>query len=126
MTETARTPNMRRIVLLFWILLAFLYFLLTYDYILAGNKDKKLDEYLQYVVQVCGDDHRPAKEVRALVLVKADELKVTLHGDQVTITGNGPTLKIGVAYPVDIRLPIFHQSIYHKVFQHEAAYRNIR
>ena len=123
MTETARNPNKRRIVLLLWILLAFFYSFLTYDYIVAGNKDKKLVEYLQYVVQVCGNDHRPAKEVRALVLVKADELSLTLHGDQVTITGNGETLKIGVAYAVDIRLPIFHQTIYRKPFQHEVAYR---
>lgn len=122
MTEKAGNSNIRRLILLAWILLAFFYGSLTYDYIAAGNKDKELEAYLHYVVQVCGDDHRPSKEVRALVLVKADELKLPLHGEQVSITGNGPTLKVAVSYSVDFVLPVIKRRIYQKVYPHEAAY----
>jgi hypothetical protein len=72
------------------------------------------------------DEHRPVKEVRTLVLSKADELKIDLRGDQVGISGFGTTLKITVNYEVDINLPVVHRAIYHKVFEHSATYRNIR
>jgi hypothetical protein len=77
-------------------------------------------------VEVCGDDHRPNKEVRTLVLTRAEELMINLRGDQVAVSGYGQTLKISVSYMVDINMPILRQSIYRKVFQHETAYRNIR
>ena len=124
MTEKANKTRVRLIVLMLWVLLAAFYFSLAYDYIIASNKDKELDTYLQYIVEVCGDDHRPNKEVRTLVLNRAEELKISLRGDQVAVSGSGQTLKISVSYMVDINMPILRQSIYRKVFQHETTYRN--
>lgn len=126
MTEKASKTRVRLIVLTLWILLAAFYFSLAYDYVIASNKDKELNTYLQYIVVVCGDDHRPNKEVRTLVLTRAEELMISLRGDQVAVSGNGQSLKISVSYMVDINMPILGQSIYRKVFQHETAYRNIR
>jgi len=126
MTEKASKRKTRLIVLFLWILLAGFYFSLAYDYIIASNKDKELDDYLQYIVEVCGDDHRPSKEVRTLVLTRAEELLIDLRGDQVAVSGYGQSLKISVSYMVDINMPILGQSIYRKVFQHDTAYRNIR
>ena len=126
MTEKASKTRVRLVVLMLWILLAAFYFSLAYDYIIASNKDKELDTYLQYIVEVCGDDHRPNKEVRTLVLTRAEELMINLRGDQVAVSGSGQSLKISVSYMVDINMPILRQSIYRKVFQHETSYRNIR
>jgi hypothetical protein len=126
MTEKASKTRVRLIVLILWILLAAFYFSLAYDYIIASNKDKELDTYLQYIVEVCGDDHRPNKEVRMLILNRADELMINLRGDQVGVSGSGQSLKINVSYMVDINMPVLRQSIYRKVFQHETAYRNFR
>jgi len=126
MTEKVSKTRVRLIVLLLWLLLAAFYFSLAYDYIIASNKDKELNEYLQYIVLVCGDDHRPNKEVRELVLTRAGELKINLRGDQVAVAGSGQSLKINVSYMVDINMPLLGQSIYRKVFQHETAYRNFR
>ena len=126
MTEKAGKTRIRLIVLILWILLAAFYFSLAYDYVIASNKDKELNTYLQYIVEVCGDDNRPNKEVRTLVLTRAEELMINLRGDQVAVSGAGQTLKISVSYMVDINMPILRQSIYRKVFQHETAYRNIR
>jgi hypothetical protein len=126
MTEKASKTRVRLIVLMLWILLAAFYFSLAYDYITASNKDKELDSYLQYIVEVCGDDHRPNKEVRELVVTRAEELMINLRGDQVAVSGSGQSLKVSVSYMVDINMPILRQSIYRKVFQHETSYRNIR
>src|SRR5436189_5382308 len=90
------------IVLVLWILLAIFYTSLAYNYIIVSNKDKKLEEYLQYVVEVCGDDHRPTKEIRSLILIRAEQLGVKLLPDQIAISGSGLTLKIGVTYTADI------------------------
>jgi hypothetical protein len=124
MTEKANKTRVRLIVLMLWILLAAFYFSLAYDYIIASNKDKELDTYLQYIVEICGDDHRPNKEVRTLILTRAEELMIKLRDDQVGVSGSGTTLRITVNYMVDINMPIFRQSIYRKVFQHDTSYRN--
>jgi hypothetical protein len=126
MTEKVSNTRVRLVVLFLWILLAAFYFSLAYDYVIASNKDKALDKYLQYIVEVCGDDRRPTKEVRTLVLTRAEELEIDLRNDQVSVSGYGQTLKINVSYMVDINMPLLGQSIYRKVFQHETAYRNIR
>jgi len=126
MTEKVSKTRVRLLVLSLWILLAAFYFSLAYDYIVASSKDKTFDEYLQYIVEVCGDDRRPVNEVRTLVLTRAEELMINLRGDQVSVSGYGQTLKIRVNYMVDINMPFFGQSIYRKVFLHEAVYRNIR
>jgi len=126
MTDQARKTKIRIIVLMLWILLAAFYFSLTYEYISASNRDTSLEEYLRYIVVVCGDDRRPNKEVRSLVLAKAEELMIDLRGDQIAVTGYGQTLKISVSYMVDINVPVLQTSIYRKVFQHDTAYRNIR
>ena len=126
MAEKSNKARFRLIVLSLWIVLAAFYFSLAYDYIVASNRDKEFNEYLSYIVEVCGDDRRPTKEVRTLVLSRAEELRIGLRGDQVAVSGFGQTLKISVSYMVDINMPFFGQSIYRKVFQHETAYRNIR
>jgi hypothetical protein len=126
MTAKPRNPNTRRIVMLLWITVAFLYSAVAYDFIIASSKDKKLEDYLQYAVLVFGDDNRTTGDVRTLVLLRADQLDLKLRGDQIAVSGNGTSLKIGVNYAVDINMPIVHRSIYTKVFQHQAVYRNIR
>ena len=112
----------KRLVLLCWVLVAIFYFYLSYDYIRVQRNDDKFSEYLQYVVQLAGNENRTAKEIRALVLVRADELGLPVRGDQIAIVGGGPSLNIGVAYDVDIDIPIFRQGFYSKRFDHKVNY----
>jgi len=126
MSEKAGNTTTRVSVFVLWIVLALVYSSLCYDYIRAGNADKKLEDYLQYVVVICGDDHRPNKEVRSLVLIRARDLNIDLHPDQVNIMGEGQNLKIMVTYDVAINLPVVRKTIYQKVFDHKALYRIIR
>lgn len=112
----------RRLVLLFWILVAFFYFYLSYDYIRVSMNDDAFAEYLRYVVQIAGDEHRPSKEVRALLLVKAEELGIPVSGDEITILGGGETLNVALSYAVDIEIPVFQSGIYTKRFEHKVVY----
>src|SRR5262245_45731702 len=98
-------PQLRRLVLLVWILVALFYFYLSYDYIRASVRDKSLTEYLDHVVQLAGSERRPPKEVRALILVKAEELGIPLSSEQIDIAGAGQTLAVSVDYQTDIEIP---------------------
>jgi hypothetical protein len=117
------SAHAKRIVLLLWILVAFFYFYLSYDYIRASMNDKQFDDYLQYLVHIAGDEHRPAKEVRALILVKAEELSLPVRGEQITILGGGESLNIALAYDVDIEIPLLQRQIYTKKFEHKVKYQ---
>lgn len=117
------SPHRGRLVLLTWLLVAFFYFWLSYDYIRVTMNDDKLVEYLDYVVRIAGQEHRPAKEIRDLILVKAEELNLPVHGQEIVILGGGETLSVSVVYDVDIQLPIVDRGIYTKLFQHKIVYK---
>jgi hypothetical protein len=125
MGETPR-PRLRRLVLLVWVLVIIFYVYLSYDFISAQMQDGKLAAYLDYVVQLAGNQNRPTKEVRALILVKAEELGLPIQGDQIQISGGGPTLKVSLSYGVDIEFPVFERVLYHKNFEHNVAYHQLR
>jgi hypothetical protein len=120
------SPHLKRLVLLVWILIAFFYFYLSYDYIHASNNDRTFGDYVHYVVQLAGNEHRSSKEVRALVLVKAGQLNIPLSGDEITITGGGTTLDVAFDYGVDIYVPVLHRIFYHKVFYHDVRFVPLR
>jgi hypothetical protein len=116
-------PNIKRLVLLVWLLVAFFYFYLSYDYIRANMNDKQFGDYLQYVVEIAGTDNRPSREIRALILVKAQELSLPIRGEQIRITGGGDSLKVDVGYDVDIEIPLIQHQIYNKRFDHSAQFK---
>jgi len=113
----------KRLVLLCWILVGIFYFYLSYDFIRISRNDDKFTEYLQYVVQLAGNENRTSKDVRALILVRADELELPVRGEQITILGGGHSLNIAVAYDVDVDIPIFRKGFYSKHFDHKVVYR---
>ena len=117
------SANAKRIVLLLWVLVAFFYFYLSYDYIRVSTHDRQFEDYLQYVVQIAGTEHRPAKEVRALLLVKAEELSLPIQGEDITILGGGESLNVTVGYDIDIDIPVLQRQIYSKHYEHKVKYR---
>jgi len=122
MEEDHRKPLKRRIALGVWLLTAVIYFILSRDYIQISTTDKQLSEYLDYVVQLAGTERRPAKEVRALILNKAEQLSLPIQESQITIAGSGPTLNVFVDYERDINYPGLNRVLYKKIFQHSVKY----
>jgi hypothetical protein len=112
----------KRLVFLVWLLVAVFYFYLSWDYIRANMNDKQFADYLQYVVQIAGPQYRPAKEIRALILVKAEELALPIRGEQITILGGGESLNVSVSYDVNIEIPLIQRQLYTKKFEHFVKY----
>src|SRR5262245_18178761 len=124
-TLEKREPNARArwMVLAVWILVALFYFNLSYDYVRVNMHDHTFADYLQYVVQVAGSEHRPPKEIRELLLVKAEELSLPVQGAQIMIHGAGTDLNVTVGYEVDIDIPVLERGVYRKQFQHTAQFQ---
>lgn len=123
MADEDQKKSVKRLVLLVWILVAFFYFYLSIDYIRVEMNDDKLADYVRYVVQLGGSENRNAREMRALLLVKADELGIPLKGSEIKIQGSGQNLKIGLEYDMDIDIPIFKRGFYTKHYEHSLSYR---
>ena len=121
-----RGLNAKRVALLLWILVGIFYFYLFYDYVRVTSNDRQFDDYLQYVVQIAGTERRPAKEVRALILVKAEQLQLPVRGDQIAINGGAESLNVTVGYDVDIDIPLLQRQVYEKHFEHRALYHGPR
>jgi len=114
--------NAKRIALLLWLLVAFFYFYLSYDYIRVTTNDGQFGEYVQYVVQIAGNGHRPPKEIRDLLLVRAEELSLPIRSDQIKIAGSGDSLNVDVTYDVDIEIPGLLRAVYTRTFDHKVKY----
>jgi len=120
---TVDGANTKRLALLLWVLVAFFYFYLSYDYIRVTMNDRQFTDYMQYVVQIAGSEQRPAKEIRELLLVKAEELALPVPGSGITVLGGGDSLNVGVNYAVDIDIPVIQRQIYTKHFEHNIKYQ---
>ena len=116
------SANAKRLVLLTWLLVVFFYFYLSYDYIRITMKDKEFDDYIQYVVQIARNENRPSKEIRALILVKAEEMSLPIKSEEITILGGGDSLNVTVNYDVEIEIPLVQREIYTKKFEHNIKY----
>jgi len=125
-TTNPQQLRLRRLVLLTWLMVTFFYFYLSWDYIRVTSSDKKFGEYLEYIVQLAGTERRPPKEVRTLILVKADELGLPVTKDQVAISGVGQTLAVDLTYDVNVEFPGLERVLYKKNFQHTIRYHQPR
>ena len=121
--STTSRGHAKRLVLLTWVLVGFFYFYLSWGYIRVTMDDQQFADYLQYVVNVAGSEERPAKEIRALILVRADQLSLPVRGEQITILGGGRTLNVRVNYQVDIEIPVLQSTVYTKEFNHYVQYQ---
>jgi hypothetical protein len=111
-----------KIALLMWALVAFFFFYLSYDYVLISMHDKQFVDYSQYVVQLAGTEGRTARDIKELLLVKAEQLSLPLTNDQIEIKGGGPSLNVIVKYDVDIDFPLSQRQIYTKAFAHNIKF----
>lgn len=111
-----------RLVLMIWVLVAIFYYYLASDYIRVTMNDKTFNDYVDYVVQIAGREHRPAKEIRTLILVKADELRLPVKGERIVVLGGGETLNVTVDYDVEIEFPGVERVLFRKSFQHKGQF----
>ena len=121
--STGWSSNRQRLTLLLWLLLACFYFYLSYDYIRITTNDREFGDYMHYLVQLAGNDGRSAKEIRELLLVKAEQLALPLRADQIVVRGQRNTLDIAVNYDINIDIPVIQREFYRKKFEHDVKYQ---
>ena len=120
---TRKASNARQLVLLVWLLVAFFYFYLAYDYIRVTTNDRQFADYMHFVVQLAGNDGRPPKEIRELLLLKAAQLSLPVHNDQIVVRGQRDSLNVAVNYDVDIDIPVVQREVFRKTFEHDVKYQ---
>jgi hypothetical protein len=109
-----------------WVFFGFVYASLTSQWISANSRDKSFTEYIDYVLQVAATEQRSTSDIRTLILVKAEDLSLQVHGDDIHINGYGQTLTAAVQYQTEIHLPIVNRPVYRMSFQHNLALKGIQ
>lgn len=117
----ATKENRQRYVLASLVALSVFYVSFATQWIEISTRDKTFNEYTTRIVQVAANEYRPTKDVRALLLVKADELSMPLRYDEIDIAGMGRTLRVGVHYEDEIMFPGLNRPLYRMKFDHNFA-----
>jgi len=94
------------------------FFSLAKQWIVLTSSDKEFTEYVESVLRRAAIDHRSAKEIRTLLLVKAEQLSIPVEGEQIDITGQGQTLGTVIAYDRELEIPLFGGRLYRMEFRH--------
>lgn len=109
------------VAMFLWVFLGFFYVSLISQWLTINSRDKLLTDYINSVIQVAANEQRSAKEVRALILIKAGDLLLPVQGDEIQINGSGQSLRAAVRYKADISMPIVNQPVYRLSFRHELS-----
>src|SRR4030095_11464886 len=119
-------PGTKRLVFLLWMMVAFFYFYLSYDYIRVMKHDQQFADYLHHVVPLAGTEERAAKENRARLLVRAEQLSLQLRGEQIAVAGGGQSLSVSVKYDVDIEILLCQRELYTKRSEHKERFEGLQ
>jgi hypothetical protein len=112
--------------MLMWICFGFVYVSLISQWITANSRDESFAEYIDHVLHVAATEQRSTTDIRTLILIKAEDLALPVHGNEIHINGYGETLTAAVQYQKDINFPIVNRPVYRMNFQHHLALRTIQ
>jgi len=113
-------------VLGLWLILACVFISLCKQWIVLNNADKQLTEYADELVRQSAIQHRPAKDIRTLVMMKVEQLSIPAQDDQISITGQGETLRTVIAYDAEIKIPVVDRVLYRMEFNHNLGFPSRR
>jgi hypothetical protein len=109
--------------LLMWFTISATYILLMGRWVSLTMHDRAFADYLGHVVDSAAVEQRPAKEVRALLMAKAEDLSLPVQEQGIQITGGGESLRAVVRYEADLILPVLDRSVYRFGFEHDLSYQ---
>ena len=95
------------------------YFSFAKQWISFSIRDRSFTEYSAQTLQVAAAEHRPQRDVRSLLLIKAEELAIPLTFNEIEITGDGRNMRIALSYEEAIILPFLKRPIYRMKFDHD-------
>ncbi len=105
-----------------WMFVGFLYLSLMSQWVNFSGHDKQFKQSMQRAIQLAATEQRPDKELRALLLIRAEEFSIPIRGDEIHISGTGTNLKVNLRYETDINMPIVNQTLYRMKFDHDLTY----
>ena len=120
--STQPSPARRHVTLCLWLVVVLMFFSLAKQWIVLTSSDKEFTEYVESVLRRAAIDHRPAKEIRALLLVKAEQLSIPVSEDRIDVRGQGQTLGTVIAYDREIKVPMLGGPLYRMEFRHNLSY----
>jgi hypothetical protein len=116
--STQPSPARRYIALCLWLLVILTFFSLAKQWIVLTSSDKEFTEYVESALRRAAIDRRSAKEIRTLLLVKAEQLSIPVADERIDITGQGQTLGTVIAYDREIEIPLLGGGLYRMEFRH--------
>lgn len=105
-------------VLGLWLLVAWVFFSIGKQWIAFTAADKQLTEYADTLVREGAVQRRSAKDIRTLVMMKVEQLSIPAQNDQISVTGQGDTLRTVIAYDAEIKIPVVDRTLYRMEFSH--------
>ena len=120
--STQPSPARRHVTLCLWLVVVLMFFSLAKQWIVLTSSDKEFTEYVETVLRRAAIDHRPAKEIRALLLVKAEQLSIPVSEERIDVRGQGQTLGTVIAYDREIKVPMLGGPLYRMEFRHNLSY----
>ena len=119
--STQPSPARRYITLCLWLVVVLMFFSLAKQWIVLTSSDKEFTEYVESVLRRAAIDHRPAKEIRTLLLVKAEQLSIPVSEERIDVTGHGQMLGTVIAYDREIKIPMLGGPLYRMEFRHNLS-----
>ena len=116
--STQPSPTRRYITLCLWLVVVLMFFSLAKQWIVLTSSDKEFTEYVESLLRRAAMDRRPAKEIRTLLLVKAEQLSIPVSEERIDITGHGQMLGTVIAYDREIKIPMLGGPLYRREFRH--------
>jgi hypothetical protein len=120
------SPFQRYALLCLWMFIGFVYLSLMSQWITFSTHDKQFAQSMQRSIQIAATEQRPARELRALLLIRAEELSIPIRGDEIHISGAGSTLRVNLRYNADISMPILNQTLYRMKFGHDLTFEPLK
>jgi hypothetical protein len=99
------------------------YFSLAGQWISISMRDRNFVQYMEHTVQTAASEARSPKEIKTLVLYRAEQLSLPLSEDQIRVYGAGDKLRVLINYGDDIRMPVVDEQVYRLSFDHEFQYK---
>jgi hypothetical protein len=109
------------IAMLMWGFFGFICLCLVSEWVTLNRRDQVFTAYAEGVIQTGMQQGSSAKDIRALLLLKANDLLMTIRPEELRVTGSGQTLKATVRYYADLSMPLVNQPVYRVRFNHDLA-----
>src|SRR5262245_29475777 len=89
-----------------WLLVILMFLSLASQWVTLTSSDRQFTEYVQGLIQRAAEERRSQKDVRTLILLKAEELSVPIQSDGINLTSEGGQLQTTLNYVTEIKIPL--------------------